>query len=120
MRRVFLGILATAAALSLGAITAMAAGPGIARCFARGGACTPASTACIHADANGDGFCDRCAAVHPTAAPCAACGGSFLDADGDGLCDNCAAAAATANRGYGHHAFGHGRRGGHGCHRRSA
>ena len=79
MRRVFLGILATTVALSLGAITAMAAGPGIGRCFARGGACAFASTACIHSDANGDGFCDNCAAVHRTAAPCTGCGGSFID-----------------------------------------
>ena len=62
MRKALLGVVAAAIILSLGSVSAFAAGPGGGRYFV---------------DTDGDGICDnaggRCA---------------YVDADGDGICDN--------------------------------
>lgn len=79
MKKVILGVLSAAVALSMCATTAFAACPGGRRYFV---------------DADGDGICDN-RGTYPW------CGGNFIDADGDGVCDNC-----LSGQGWG---CGHGR-----------
>lgn len=70
MRKKFLGALIAAAALSAAPMTVFAA---------------PASTTVCTAyvDADGNGICDNCNAVHQ--------GCNYVDENGDGICDNYAA-----------------------------
>ena len=73
MKKVFLGVLAIVAALSLGTTSALAAGPG---------------AGCTYKDADGDGICDNCGTYHRYRTGSNGRGCNFVDADGDGVCDN--------------------------------
>lgn len=111
MKKLFLGILAVALVLSVGATGVFAAGFGKGcRALNTEHVCGYVkTTACRHTDVNGDGICDWCEA------DCTGLGRYYTDADGDGVCDNAGTGYGT---GMGHHgdyahATGSGYRGGH-------
>lgn len=62
MKKVFLGILAAAILVSVGATASLAANVGSGRCFVDtndDGVCDYADDGCAYTDADGDGVCDH-------------------------------------------------------------
>lgn len=96
MKRIVLSVLAAGMILSIGSVTAFAAGRHNGY---TGGFCRGSGVCQNHVDLDCDGFCDDCAYV------CVEGCGSYADADGDGACDNRTAGACA-----GHHNCG-----GEGC-----
>lgn len=91
MKKVWVGILAAAMAVSVGTTSALAAGPGAGRHFVDAdgdGVCDNFGAGCSYVDADGDGICDSCGAYHRNPPAGNRRGGNFVDNDGDGICDN--------------------------------
>ena len=95
MKKLAVGLLTGALALTLGG-TALAAGHGCGwRQTGRGADCPWCGAGCAYTDADGNGICD-----HYTGG-----GDYYVDADGDGVCDY---RAAGGHHGGGHHGWGRG------------
>ena len=84
MKKIIAGILAAALVLSVGIVSAFAAGPDTGRNFV---------------DADGDGVCDNCGTGMGRGAGGQGLG--FVDADGDGICDNYGTGAGRGAGGQG-------------------
>lgn len=98
MKKLAVGLLTGALALTLGS-TALAAGHGCGwRQTGRGADCPWCGAGCAYTDADGDGVCDRYTGG----------GDYYVDADGDGVCDY---RAAGGHHGGGRHGWGRGCRG---------
>lgn len=88
MRKVFLGVLTTIIALSVGTISAFAEEPIGGRNYVDSdgdGICDYANTICGYMDEDGDGICDNCGIYHISGLNKE--GKNFVDSDGDGVCD---------------------------------
>lgn len=100
MKKIIAGILAAALVLSVGIVSAFAAGPDTGRNFVdadNDGVCDLMGSNCAYVDADGDGICDN----YGTGAGRGAGGQgrSFVDADGDGICGNYGTGAGCGFRG---------------------
>lgn len=89
MRKTLLSTVGLVLALSMGATTAFAAGPGRGCNFVDTdgyGIRDNAGRMCIYVDADEDGICDNCGSYHWCGMT--GSGRNFADVDGDGVCDH--------------------------------
>lgn len=85
MKKKLLAILATGAALSMGAAVAFIAGPAMGTTAdAEENSAVNKPAACAFVDEDGDGVCDN----KGNGQGLGNCGKNFVDEDGDGVCDN--------------------------------
>ena len=108
MKKIVVGIMATALVLSVGPVSVFASCSSHNRHHVEvehKESCEHYNTSCQFVDADGDGICDDCGSHECRSKKCS----DYVDADGDGVCDNHAAGKKHRQSGGGsqrHHGGG--------------